>query len=390
MVAGPGGHLPPAGQPGRRRAGRHRGRTRRGDAVAGRRLDRPSRRRPAGPPQRPDAPGRGEPVRPHVACAPGAGRAWRVRRPVHPLRARPVRAGRRAGPPWRRHAAGPRLVRRGRHGGGARPGAGRAGSAHGRRAAGRADVDRRRGGSADHVHRPVRRPGRPAAVAGHGRSPHRRRPAAGIRPRRGGRRGAGVGARPRHGSADGGRGRRSAGRDGRRLRPRGPVHLHVPRARPVPAVVPGRAGLRRADRSRRARRRRGAGPVKVWLGVAGLVAVALLGWLLWPSAAAAPTVLQTSTKHFGVRLTVEDPKPGLNVIGIELTDPQGRPADARTVTVEPAMPRMGHALEPVPATAEAPGRYRATGTTLPMSGQWEITVAINGVERAVFGLLVND
>ncbi|WP_240686907.1 FixH family protein [Amycolatopsis suaedae] len=130
--------------------------------------------------------------------------------------------------------------------------------------------------------------------------------------------------------------------------------------------------------------------MKVWLGVAGLVAVALLGWLLWPSAAAAPTVLQTSTKHFGVRLTVEDPKPGLNVIGIELTDPQGRPADARTVTVEPAMPRMGHALEPVPATAEAPGRYRATGTTLPMSGQWEITVAINGVERAVFGLLVND
>jgi len=61
---------------------------------------------------------------------------------------------------------------------------------------------------------------------------------------------------------------------------------------------------------------------------------------------------------------------------LEVADRAGRPAEVDQVTVEPVMPGMGHAAAAVVATPEAPGRYRAEGIRLPMSGQWEITVRL--------------
>jgi hypothetical protein len=113
-----------------------------------------------------------------------------------------------------------------------------------------------------------------------------------------------------------------------------------------------------------------------------LVVAAVLAWLLWPSAAK-PVTLRAATGPYTVQFAMPAPTLGANTATLEITGP-----DTRAVTVEPVMPQMGHALAPVPAEPESPGRYRVT-MTLPMSGQWEITVTLNGTEHVVFPLLVN-
>lgn len=55
------------------------------------------------------------------------------------------------------------------------------------------------------------------------------------------------------------------------------------------------------------------------------------------------------------------------------------------------MAQMGHALAPVAAGPDGPGRFRAADVGLPMSGQWEITVSLRGPggpAQVVFPLLV--
>ncbi|MGC4943105.1 FixH family protein [Kribbella sp. DT2] len=61
---------------------------------------------------------------------------------------------------------------------------------------------------------------------------------------------------------------------------------------------------------------------------------------------------------------------------VEVADRAGKPVTVDQVTLDPSMPQMGHATEPVTATLEEPGRYRAEGVQLPMPGQWEITVRL--------------
>lgn len=127
--------------------------------------------------------------------------------------------------------------------------------------------------------------------------------------------------------------------------------------------------------------------MKLTFGVAAALVVGVLVWLLWPSGRTA-TVLTADTARHSVQLSVENPKQGSNTIGLRITDRGGRPATVDSVQVEPVMPQMGHALAPVTAGAQAPGDYRAADTVLPMPGQWEITVTLNGTEQVVFPLLV--
>jgi nitrogen fixation protein FixH len=127
--------------------------------------------------------------------------------------------------------------------------------------------------------------------------------------------------------------------------------------------------------------------MKLTFGVAAVLVVGVLAWLLWPSGRTA-TVLTADTARHSVQLSVENPKQGSNTFGLRITDRGGQPASVDSVTIEPVMPQMGHALAPVPAGAQAPGNYRAANTVLPMPGQWEITVTLDGTEQVVFPLLV--
>src|SRR5690242_9995376 len=107
--------------------------------------------------------------------------------------------------------------------------------------------------------------------------------------------------------------------------------------------------------------------MKLTFGIAAAVVVGLLAWLLWPGGSS-QTVLTADTAQHSVQLSVDDPRQGANSIGLHITDHAGKPATVDSVTVEPVMPQMGHALTPVTAGAEAPGNYRAADTELPMPG----------------------
>lgn len=128
-----------------------------------------------------------------------------------------------------------------------------------------------------------------------------------------------------------------------------------------------------------------------WAGAvaAGLVAVALLAWLLWPTADI-PTVLRADTGGHVVQLSMGTPRLGANSVRLDVTE-HGRPAELAAVTVEPVMARMGHALAPVPAVPEGTG-YRVPDLPLTMGGQWVLTVTLHtaaGPRHVDFPLLVN-
>lgn len=130
---------------------------------------------------------------------------------------------------------------------------------------------------------------------------------------------------------------------------------------------------------------------RLLIAAVAVLTLGVLAWLVWPSASSGPTVLKSATGLHTVQLSVDAPKLGTNSFGVEVTDQSGNPARLDSVTVEPVMPQMGHALSPVTAGPEGPGRYRAAETVLPMSGQWEITISLHGpggTEQAVFPLLV--
>jgi len=121
------------------------------------------------------------------------------------------------------------------------------------------------------------------------------------------------------------------------------------------------------------------------------IVVALVALVFRATSADETTTATASTPRYTVRLSVADPRTGPNSLGIEVTDPAGTPAKPAEVTVEPVMPQMGHALAPVTAVPEAPGRFRAATTDLPMAGPWQITVSLrdaSGVDHVVFPLLV--
>jgi hypothetical protein len=106
------------------------------------------------------------------------------------------------------------------------------------------------------------------------------------------------------------------------------------------------------------------------------IAVAVLGagaWLLWPTAND-PTTSAATAGPYLVRIAGDPPKVGVGALTVEVSGDGQAPAP-ESVTLEPAMPQMGHAATPVVATAEGSGRYRAD-VDLSMPGQWEITVRI--------------
>jgi hypothetical protein len=124
-----------------------------------------------------------------------------------------------------------------------------------------------------------------------------------------------------------------------------------------------------------------------------VIVVGVLAWLLWPSSDNGPTVLRAGDGTVAVQLTMDAPKTGAHSLTLNVTDPHGAPLSFGTATVEAVMPQMGHALTAVTAAPAGPGVFRADGLTLPMSGQWELTVTLSGGakrDQVVFPLLVSN
>ena len=119
--------------------------------------------------------------------------------------------------------------------------------------------------------------------------------------------------------------------------------------------------------------------------VAAVIAVAAALLVLWPRGVEArPHLAESAQLRF--ELTPASTRSGSNSFDLRITDRSGNAADG-DVTVEPAMPQMGHALAPITAAPRAPGRYEVAGVDLFMAGQWEITLSLRG-ERVVIPLLL--
>ncbi|ALG07866.1 FixH family protein [Kibdelosporangium phytohabitans] len=126
--------------------------------------------------------------------------------------------------------------------------------------------------------------------------------------------------------------------------------------------------------------------MKVLLSVLGALVVAVAALLLWPRAGETHQLVADSPRY-NFKVSAQPLKQGTNTLDIEVTEKTGTPASG-DVTIEPAMPQMGHALSPVTAVPTQPGRFRADNVDLPMAGQWEITVSL-GTERVVVPLLLD-
>ena len=114
-------------------------------------------------------------------------------------------------------------------------------------------------------------------------------------------------------------------------------------------------------------------PVALTVGV-GLVAVGVLGWLLWPSPQPA-TVLHSG--HAPLR-DHGDRRPAphrQHDVTVDVSPRDG--AAARDVTVEAVMPLMGFATPPAAAVDQG-GRRTASGVPLMMTGPWELYVSVTG------------
>lgn len=106
------------------------------------------------------------------------------------------------------------------------------------------------------------------------------------------------------------------------------------------------------------------------------VAVLLIGFLVWTSwlgRTADTATSQTTAGRYLVRL-VTDTVSINDVVTLDITE-SAQPAALDSVSVEPVMTAMGHALPPVVAARTEPGTYRAQPDFF-MAGQWEITVRI--------------
>lgn len=119
--------------------------------------------------------------------------------------------------------------------------------------------------------------------------------------------------------------------------------------------------------------------------LAAVIAVVGALVVLWPRSVEAQPHLAESSR-FRFVLTPASTRSGSNSFDLRITDRAGNAAQG-DVTVEPAMPQMGHALAPITAAPLEPGRYRVPGVELLMAGQWEITVSLS-TERVVIPLLL--
>ncbi|WP_410587102.1 FixH family protein [Amycolatopsis sp. lyj-23] len=122
------------------------------------------------------------------------------------------------------------------------------------------------------------------------------------------------------------------------------------------------------------------------IAVVALVVAAGAAWLFWGGGAAKPSTQQAVSGPYTVQFSADRPRIGGNTFAVAVTGPA-----PEAVTVAPVMAQMGHALTPVPAGPDGPGRFRAADVALPMAGQWEITVSLRGPggpAQVVFPLLV--
>ncbi|WP_020386203.1 FixH family protein [Kribbella catacumbae] len=95
--------------------------------------------------------------------------------------------------------------------------------------------------------------------------------------------------------------------------------------------------------------------------------------------AAEPAVLRAGSAAHQVEVHLAEPRTGQLDLELTVAATGGDTAGITGVSVEAAMPSMGHATSELPGTAVGSGRYRFHGELFPMTGQWDLTVHVASV-----------
>jgi hypothetical protein len=130
--------------------------------------------------------------------------------------------------------------------------------------------------------------------------------------------------------------------------------------------------------------------VLVAVGVATVVVIAVVGWLVWPSPPD-PVVLNSGTPHHLVTVTLDSVRLGATAIEVTVTGRAGAPIDHGAVQIQANQTLMGHAGQPIAAVPSGDGRFRAAAVPLMMTGPWELRLSIDthdGVEQLTLPLWV--
>lgn len=111
------------------------------------------------------------------------------------------------------------------------------------------------------------------------------------------------------------------------------------------------------------------------IGVVAIALLALVGWLVWPSAPGA-LVLHSGIADHIVTVTVASHRMGETSIDLMVTDRAGKPVPQAVIRVQAIEPRMGYSDPPISATAQGSGRYHAADVSFMMTGPWNLQVSI--------------
>jgi hypothetical protein len=110
---------------------------------------------------------------------------------------------------------------------------------------------------------------------------------------------------------------------------------------------------------------------------AAVVAVAVLGWSLWPHRPG-PTTLYAGTARYTATVTVANPRPGTTAVTITLATRTGAPVGNAAILVQATQPLMGLATPAIPTTSTGTGRYTTPAVPLMTTGPWQLHLTITG------------
>lgn len=116
------------------------------------------------------------------------------------------------------------------------------------------------------------------------------------------------------------------------------------------------------------------------LGVSALIVlgIALILVFSWPRGE--PPAGSGSSPSYAVELTVPAGRPA----EVTVRRHDGAPVGLDAVTLEPAMPQMGHAVPAMLAEQVGPGRFTTRGAPIEMPGRWEVLVLLGRPPDAEF------
>ncbi|WP_433621635.1 hypothetical protein [Nocardia sp. CA-120079] len=107
-----------------------------------------------------------------------------------------------------------------------------------------------------------------------------------------------------------------------------------------------------------------------------IIVLAVIAWFAWPRPPG-PLVLKTGSPQHLVTISIDSVRIGSTAIDIAVTDRAGVTKEHAAVCIQANQPLMGHAGQPIAATATGSGHFHVASVPLMMTGPWELRLSID-------------